>query len=118
MNSRYGTVVKEKSSDISHLTAGDPRDWIHAGHHGSCSAQGGEPWGSKRSGGEMDWVAGSSLSDGLGGYATWPNNRGCHRPPVSSTAPRRGPLPRSRNRGMIRITLPMLVCRRAPRRAR
>jgi hypothetical protein len=66
----------------------------------------------------MDWVAGSSLSEGFGGCATWPNGHGCHRSPVNSIVPRRGPLPCSRNHGMLRITLPTFVCRRAPHRAR
>jgi hypothetical protein len=66
----------------------------------------------------MDWATGSSLSDGLEGCATWPHDRGCQRSPVNSTAPRRGPLPRSCNRGMLKITIPVFVGRRAPRRAR
>jgi hypothetical protein len=66
----------------------------------------------------MDWVAGSSLSERLGGCATWENGRGCQRSPMNSTVPRRGPSPRSRNPGMLRITLPVFVGRRAPRRAR
>jgi hypothetical protein len=41
MNGRNGAVVKEKSSDTSHLAACDPRGWIHAGRHDSCSVQGG-----------------------------------------------------------------------------